>query len=115
MGQKPKKLNPERSPLDHFGALLRDLRERQDLSQAALAEKLLTTSAVVRKIEVAARFPNTSFIADCEKVLNAGGVLQRMEPLLERERSLRQRKQRAKDQAAASTLIVPVVSRLNGQ
>lgn len=91
MGQKPKQLTPTASLLDYFGAQVRSMREQAELNPAELAEKLYVGPDLLRKIEVGDRYPSEDFIQDADDVLEAGGLLRSMAPLLAREQSLRQR------------------------
>jgi transcriptional regulator with XRE-family HTH domain len=89
MGQTPRELDPTRSPLHFFGAEIRRLRLELGMSQAELGQLLYMHPALVRKVEAAERIPTQEFVKQCDDMLEAGGLLRRMWPVLERERALR--------------------------
>jgi tetratricopeptide (TPR) repeat protein len=89
MGQKPKRLTPTASHLDFFGAQLRALRG--ELAIVELAPKLLVSPDLLRKVEVGERYPSEAFIRIADDVLDAGGLLLAMGPLLLREQRLKAR------------------------
>jgi transcriptional regulator with XRE-family HTH domain/tetratricopeptide (TPR) repeat protein len=88
VGQAPRTLVPARSVLDYVGAQLRQLRTARGMSQAGLAPLVFVHRDLVRKIEVAERIPSPEFLQRCDEVLETGGALARLSPLVERERLL---------------------------
>lgn len=91
MGQKKKQLTPTESLLDYFGAQLRTLREQARIQPAQLAEKLFIGPDLLRKIEVGERYPSPECIERADDVLEAGGLLRSLGPLLARDQKLRAR------------------------
>ncbi|MEU0077725.1 multiprotein-bridging factor 1 family protein [Micromonospora aurantiaca] len=87
MGQTPRMLQPSLSERHFFGAELRRLRERANLSQARLGAMIRFSADLVRRVETADRFPSREFVEACEKTLAAGGALVRLLPLLEASRA----------------------------
>jgi transcriptional regulator with XRE-family HTH domain len=91
MGQKKKQLTPTESLLDYFGAQLRTLREQAGIQSAELAEKLFIGPDLLRKIEVGERYPSPELVDRIDDVLEAGGLLRSLEPLLARDQMLKAR------------------------
>lgn len=89
MGQKPKRLTPTASHLDFFGAHLRALRGKAAIGE--VAPKLLVSPDLLRKVEVGERYPSEEFIRIADDMLDAGGLLLAMGPLLLREQRLKAR------------------------
>ncbi|MGI5147231.1 helix-turn-helix domain-containing protein [Plantactinospora sp. CA-294935] len=89
VGQAPKPLLPTRSVLDYVGAHIRYLRTRCGLSQAELGARIFVHRDLVRRIETAERLPSRELVERCDQVLNGGGSLLRLLPVIERERLLR--------------------------
>lgn len=89
MGQSPRALEPARSVMHYFGAEVRRHRTDADLSQADLGRLLFVHKDLVRKIEAADRMPSEELVNRCDKIFGADGALQRLWPMLERERILR--------------------------
>ncbi|MEH0822157.1 MULTISPECIES: helix-turn-helix transcriptional regulator [unclassified Micromonospora] len=87
MGQTPRMLQPSLSERHFFGAELRRLRERANLSQARLGAMIRFSADLVRRIETADRFPSREFVEACDRALEAGGALTRLLPLLEESRN----------------------------
>ncbi|RLK23789.1 helix-turn-helix protein [Micromonospora sp. M71_S20] len=87
MGQTPRMLQPSLSERHFFGAELRRLRERANLSQARLGAMIRFSADLVRRIETADRFPSREFVEACDRALAAGGALTRLLPLLEESRA----------------------------
>ncbi|MDG4760526.1 helix-turn-helix transcriptional regulator [Micromonospora sp. WMMD710] len=87
MGQTPRMLQPSLSERHFFGAELRRLRERTNLSQARLGAMIRFSADLVRRIETADRFPSREFVEACDRALQAGGALTRLLPLLEESRN----------------------------
>ncbi|WP_433117899.1 helix-turn-helix domain-containing protein [Micromonospora sp. CA-246542] len=82
MGQTPRALQPSLSERHFFGAELRRLRERANLSQARLGTMIRFSADLVRRVETADRFPSREFVEACDKALETGGSLMRLLPLL---------------------------------
>ena len=87
MGQAPRTLQPYLSERHFFGAELRRLRERANLSQARLGVAIRFSADLVRRVETADRFPSREFVEACDSVLAAGGALTRLWPLLQASRA----------------------------
>ncbi|GAB3189009.1 helix-turn-helix protein [Micromonospora palomenae] len=87
MGQTPRMLQPSLSERHFFGAELRRLRERANLSQARLGTMIRFSADLVRRVETADRFPSREFVEACDRALAAGGALTRLLPLLEGSRA----------------------------
>ncbi|MFG3702014.1 helix-turn-helix domain-containing protein [Micromonospora sp. NPDC047620] len=87
MGQTPRALQPSLSERHFFGAELRRLRERADLSQARLGAMIRFSADLVRRVETADRFPSREFVEACDKALATGGSLMRLLPLLGKNRT----------------------------
>ena len=86
MPQPLRRLTPARSAQDTFGAELRHWRTLRGLSQADLAGKIHYTPDLVAKVEKADRWPPSDMAASCDGVLDTGGVLQRLMPLVDQQR-----------------------------
>lgn len=87
MGQAPRALQPSLSERNFFGAELRRLRERANLSQARLGTMIRFSADLVRRVETADRFPSREFAEACDKALATGGALMRLLPLLDKNRA----------------------------
>ncbi|MBQ0897237.1 helix-turn-helix domain-containing protein [Micromonospora sp. U56] len=87
MGQTPRALQPSLSERHFFGAELRRLRERANLSQARLGTMIRFSADLVRRVETADRFPSREFVEACDKALATGGSLMRLLPLLDKNRT----------------------------
>ncbi|MEO3771362.1 helix-turn-helix transcriptional regulator [Micromonospora sp. B9E7] len=87
MGQTPRELEPSLSERHFFGAELRRLRERANLSQARLGIMIRFSADLVRRVETADRFPSREFVEACDKALVTGGSLMRLLPLLDKNRT----------------------------
>lgn len=75
MGQKPRPLDPNASPLAFFGFLLRDWRVRRGLSQARLGLMVHVSRDLIAKIEKAERRPSRDLIDRLDAALDADGEL----------------------------------------
>ncbi|MFF3439607.1 Scr1 family TA system antitoxin-like transcriptional regulator [Streptosporangium sp. NPDC002721] len=80
-----RELDPGASPVAFFGAELRRYRTERAWSQEKLAEQINYSLALVGMIENARRVPSRDFTARCDDVLETGGALSRLWPLLSRE------------------------------
>ncbi|MFE9207140.1 helix-turn-helix domain-containing protein [Micromonospora sp. NPDC007230] len=87
MAQTPRALQPSLSERHYFGAELRRLRERANLSQARLGAMIRYSADLVRRVETADRFPSREFVEACDTALAAGGALTRLLPLLDKKRA----------------------------
>jgi transcriptional regulator with XRE-family HTH domain len=86
MAQVPRVLTPYRSVQHYFGAELRSWRILRNLSQAELGRLVLHSGHTIGKVEKAERWPSAELARRCDEVLAAGGALDRLWPLVERER-----------------------------
>ncbi|MFE9658252.1 helix-turn-helix domain-containing protein [Micromonospora sp. NPDC006431] len=87
MAQTPRALQPSLSERHFFGAELRRLRERANLSQARLGAMIRYSADLVRRVETADRFPSREFVEACDTALAAGGALTRLLPLLDKKQA----------------------------
>lgn len=87
MAQAPRPLAPQRSAKDLFGAELRHWRQQRGLSQHELGQLVFTSGARIGKIEKGDRWPTPDLAAACDTVLDTGGILGRLMPLVEQQRS----------------------------
>ncbi|MFC6081766.1 helix-turn-helix domain-containing protein [Sphaerisporangium aureirubrum] len=83
----PAELHPSAGPLAFFGAELRRYRQRVDLSQGDLADRINFSASLVGFVERAKRFPSRDFVERCDEALALNGDLVRLWPLLTREAS----------------------------
>ena len=77
MGQRPKELTPERSPLHRWGYELRQLREARGLSLRDLATMALIDHSHLGRFERAERKADREQAQRLDDVLKAGGMLLR--------------------------------------
>lgn len=77
-----RELDPASSPLAFFGAELREHRTRAGLSQDQLAERLSYSLSLVCAVELAKRTPSRDFAERADDVLETGGELSRLWPLV---------------------------------
>ena len=75
MGQQPRPLRPELSPIHLLGAHLCTLREDRGLSQAQLGALVFCSADLIRRVETATRHPHASLMARCDEVLHSDGRL----------------------------------------
>ncbi|MFY1617121.1 helix-turn-helix domain-containing protein [Micromonospora sp. WMMD736] len=73
------------SMLEHFAEELRLARTDRGLSQAALAEALSYSGALVAKVETSERRPSLDFARRCDVVLAADGRFERIQRRISRE------------------------------
>ncbi|MGV9215167.1 helix-turn-helix domain-containing protein [Micromonospora sp. RB23] len=71
--------------LEHFAEELRLARADRGLSQAALAEALSYSGALVAKVETSERRPSLDFARRCDVVLAADGRFERIQRRISRE------------------------------
>lgn len=75
MPQEPRILDPTLSACDRFGAVLRQWRQRRQLSQAQLASALPVTPDQIAKYEKALRWPTRKAAERLDEFLEARGEL----------------------------------------
>ena len=81
----PRYLDPASSVLAYFGAELRRLRAAAGISQEDLAQRISYSASLVGMIETARRAPARDFALRCDGVLDTGGTLARLWPLVSQE------------------------------
>ena len=81
----PRDLDPASSVLAYFGAELRRLRAAAGISQEDLAQRISYSASLVGMIETARRAPARDFALRCDGVLDTGGTLARLWPLVSQE------------------------------
>jgi transcriptional regulator with XRE-family HTH domain len=84
----------------YFGSELRHWRRHRGLTQEELGRHTGDSADLVRKIELAERWPPEGFSARADRALDAGGALERLEPWVARERQAEQRPDTVIDPAA---------------
>ncbi|MFJ5884229.1 Scr1 family TA system antitoxin-like transcriptional regulator [Kitasatospora cineracea] len=82
----PKSLDPYESPRSFYGSELRRLREERGLSQERLGELVFCSGTYISQIEKAARRPQEDLSERFDSVLETGGHLARLYPLVTRTR-----------------------------
>ncbi|MFF5211404.1 helix-turn-helix transcriptional regulator [Streptosporangium sp. NPDC000396] len=70
------------SPLGFFAAELRRLRDQAGWTQEKLGEAISYSTAMIGMVEAAKRSPSRDFAERCDRMLNTGGILMRVWPLL---------------------------------
>jgi len=75
MGQQPRTLDPQASPLAYFGAELRAWRSRRGLSQAQLGQLVHVSGDLLGKVEKAQRRPLPDLVRRLDTALGAQGQL----------------------------------------
>lgn len=88
MPQTPRELTPVASTRAFFGAELRHWRQQRHLSQHELGVRVHASGDLICKIEKALRWPPEDLPALCDAVLNTGGILTRLWPMVDRERQI---------------------------
>ncbi|WP_244220567.1 helix-turn-helix domain-containing protein [Micromonospora noduli] len=73
------------SMLEHFAEELRLARAANGMSQAALAEALSYSGALVAKVETSERRPSLDFARRCDAVFSADGRFERIQRRISRE------------------------------
>jgi transcriptional regulator with XRE-family HTH domain len=86
VAQAPRDLVPHRSVRHFFGAELRRLRTNRGLSQDRLGSLVLQSGDTIGKVEKAERWPTHDLAARCDRLLDTGGDLARLWPLVEQQR-----------------------------
>jgi|GEM_PF-3013487 len=94
MGRRAKALDPTRSMAHFFGAELRRRRKQRGWSQQDLADRVLHSVDLVRKVEAAERYPSAQLVAAFDAATGADEALVRMLPLVEREHAVRSARRR---------------------
>jgi hypothetical protein len=89
MGAQLRDLTPYASALHFFGAELRHHRQLANLSLRQLGPKVFVSPSQLGLVEAARRFPSVDLAGRCDSVLNTGGVLARLHPLVSAERAAR--------------------------
>lgn len=69
-----------------FGAEVRHWRLLRAFTQEQLAQRTFVSNHLIGKIELGDRAPNAQFTLLCDEVLETGGILSRLYPLVEQER-----------------------------
>lgn len=77
-----RELDPSSSVLAYFGSELRRFRTAANMTQGQLGDAINYTGALVGLIETAKRTPARDFAERCDAVLNTGGALIRLWPLV---------------------------------
>lgn len=88
MPQEPRELEPVASTRAFFGAELRYWRQHRSLSQREVGQRVHASGDLICKIEKAFRWPPADLASRCDTVLDTGGILARLWPLVERERQI---------------------------
>jgi len=87
MGQTARRLTPEVSARQRFGAELRRRRLARGLSQDSLGRLVHVSGDLLAKLEKAQRWPAHDVAARCDAILQAGGALMQMLPAVDTERA----------------------------
>lgn len=104
MGRHPRELDPASSPKAFFGAELRRLREEAGLSQERLGELVFCSGTYIGQIETAVRSPQLDLAERIDEVLQTGGYLARLCPMVMRSRHARFFAAAAELETAATTI-----------
>ncbi|WP_326821987.1 helix-turn-helix transcriptional regulator [Streptosporangium sp. NBC_01639] len=83
----PNELDPSASVMAYWGSELRRLREAMGWSQQELAKRTAYSTSLVGLVETAMRAPTRKFAQRCDEVLETGGALIKLWPLIGRESS----------------------------
>ena len=75
MGQQPRELSPELSPVHKFGAELRRYRTKAGLSMAKLGLKIHFSAETIGRVERGERRPSETLAKVCDQTLDTGGAL----------------------------------------
>jgi transcriptional regulator with XRE-family HTH domain len=78
MPQRPRRLDPEASPLARFGARLRDYRVQRGWAQAELGRLVHVSGTLIAKMERAERRPQPAVARSLDALLAADGELARL-------------------------------------
>ncbi|MGA8114791.1 MAG: DUF5753 domain-containing protein [Actinocatenispora sp.] len=76
---------PPETLQEYFVLELRRLRRARSLSQSQLAERINYSPGLVGMVETLQRHPTADFTKRCHDVLETGGALSRLLPLMDRE------------------------------
>ena len=76
MGRHLRRLDPDRSPADWFGVVLREWRMKRGLSQQSLADRVFQSRSLISFIEAAQRRPSLDLVLNLDRVLDAGGAIE---------------------------------------
>ncbi|PJN24944.1 helix-turn-helix transcriptional regulator [Kitasatospora sp. CB02891] len=82
----PSKIDPSASPAAFYGFELRRLREKANLSQQTLGERVFVSGAYIGQLENAARRPQLDLSRLLDRELATDGHLERLHPLLRHPR-----------------------------
>lgn len=85
MGARPRALTPDRSARDLYGAEVRRLRTKANLSLAQLAEKLTYSKTHLGNFETAERMVPPGLSERLDAVLDTDGLFTRLYPHVRRE------------------------------
>ncbi len=77
MGQRPRKLTPEASPLHQLGAEMREMREGRGYSLRKLEQRIRFSHSYMARVERGDQAPSADLVAAYDRELNAGGSLVR--------------------------------------
>jgi transcriptional regulator with XRE-family HTH domain len=91
MPQRPRRLDPEASPLARFGARLRDYRVQQGWAQAELGRLAHVSGTLIAKMERAERRPQPAVARSLDALLDADGELARLAAAALRAQALERR------------------------
>lgn len=87
MARRPRELRPNESVRSFFGSELRLWRQQRGLSQADLGRLVLHSGDLLAKVEKAERWPTEQLAQRCDLVLETGGGLSRLLPLVLAEKA----------------------------
>lgn len=100
-----KELDPGASPLHYFGAELRRLREKAELTLAQLGSIVYLTGSMIGQIETATKTPKEEHIPRFDMAVDADGALVRLWELVKRHRLPGWYQQIAEMERAASQIL----------
>lgn len=73
---------PPSSSLHEFGAAVRELRTRREMSQADVGTAVYVSRELIAKVETAQRWPSGKLVVDLDQALHAAGALAAFWPTL---------------------------------